>query len=139
MADSILDTTKKVLGIDPTYTAFDLDITMFINSALSELHQLGVGPANGFEITGKDQVWLDFLNSDPTLNDVKAYVFLRVRLLFDPPSTAYLVQAFESQLQELAFRINVRREELKYPWDAPVVMGRSNKLNPNNEDEVDWG
>lgn len=139
MTDSILDTTKKVLGIDATYTAFDLDIITFINSAFSDLHQLGVGPVDGYAITNKDQVWQEFLNDDKTLNNVKSYVFLRVRLLFDPPQTAYLVQAFESQLDELAFRINVRREELKYPWDVPVEMGRSNRLNSPVEDEVNWG
>lgn len=121
MTDSILDSTKKVLGIDSTYTAFDEDIKMFINSAFSTLHQLGVGPEEGFEIAGNTEVWSDFLGPDSkTLNNVKAYVYLSVRLLFDPPPTSFGIAAFERQLEELVWRINVRREEVKYPWTEPI-------------------
>lgn len=139
MTDSILDSTKKVLGIDPAYVAFDQDITTFINSTFAKLYQLGVGPENGYAITDKTDNWVDYLADDLTLNDVQAYVYLSVRLLFDPPQTAYLIQAFERQLDELGFRINVRREEIKYPWNVPVVMGRSSRLNSPIEDEVNWG
>lgn len=121
MTDSILDSTKKVLGLDPTYTAFDEDVIMHINSTLATLFQLGIGPTTGFEIASDAETWMQFLGAaDPTLNMVKSYVFLRVKLLFDPPPTSYAIQAMERQLDELGFRLNARREEVKYPWTPPA-------------------
>lgn len=140
MTESILDSTKKVLGIAVDYTAFDDQIVLFINTAFSNLNQLGVGPETGFHIEDKTPTWDDFLtDGDETQNNVKSYVYLSVRLVFDPPQTAYLVQAFEAQLEELGWRINVRREEKKHPWPTapPIVMGRS-WLAPV-ENEVNWG
>lgn len=135
--DSILDSTKKVLGIDAAYTAFDQDVTMLINTALSNLHQLGVGPATGFAITDKTQTWTQFLDDDLTLNNVQAYVFLSVRLAFDPPQSGYLTTAFQKQLEELAWRINMRVEELKHPWSDPITLGQRYPNYP--EDEVNFG
>lgn len=137
MTESILTSTKKVLGIAENYTAYDPDITMFINSALATLHQLGVGPVNGFSITDKNQTWDLFIQDELTLNNVQAYVFLSVRLLFDPPQSGYATTAFEKQLGELAYRINVRREELKYPWPEPIVLGKS--YLAQIDEEVNWG
>ena len=135
MMDSILDSTKKVLGIDAAYTAFDQDVTMLINTALSHLHQLGVGPTAGFAITNKDQTWVQFLGEDPTLNNAQAFVFLTVRLAFDPPQSGYLTTAYQKQLEELAWRLNMRVEEQKYPWTEPIVLGR--RFPSYIEDEVD--
>lgn len=125
MTDSILESTKKVLGLDSTYTAFDEDVIMGINTALAALHQLGVGPATGFEITDNTATWAQFFGdtADPTFNAVKSYVFLRVKLLFDPPPTSFAIQAMERQLDELTFRINTRREEVQYPWTPPPTTG----------------
>jgi hypothetical protein len=108
---SILTSTKKVLGIAADYTAFDLDIITHINTAFSTLTQLGVGPAEGFMIEDADPVWADFFVDDLQYNSVKSYVFLRVRYLFDPPQTSYLIAATERQIQELEWRLNVHREE----------------------------
>lgn len=136
--DSILDSTKKVLGIDAAYTAFDYDVTMLINAAFSTLHQLGVGPTTGFAITGKTEKWSDFFEEvDPTLNNVQAYVFLSVRLAFDPPQSGYATSAFQKQLEELAWRLNMRVEEKKYPWTEPIVLGR--RLPIEVDDEVNFG
>jgi hypothetical protein len=88
---SILSTTKKILGLDDNYNAFDLDVIIHINSVLADLSQLGIGPAEGFEITGPEETWDSYLGGDPNLNAVKSYVYLRVRLLFDPPGTSYLM------------------------------------------------
>lgn len=114
MSDSILTSTKKVLGIDESYTAFDVDVIMHINSVLSTLHQLGIGPAEGFAIEDAATTWSQLLNDDPRFNSVKTYVFLRVRLLFDPPGTSYLINALENQVKELEWRLNVKREEEAY-------------------------
>jgi hypothetical protein len=111
MEQSILISTKKILGIAEDYTVFDLDIITHINSAFSTLTQLGVGPAQGFMIDDATAVWADFIVDDLQYNAVKSYVFLKVRQLFDPPSTSYLISAVERQIQELEWRLNVHREE----------------------------
>jgi hypothetical protein len=110
MTESILNSTKKILGISEDYTAFDLDILTHINSVFSTLHQLGVGPVNGFVIEDADAEWMDFLQFDTRLNAVKTYVYLRVRLLFDPPQTSYLIGAMKEQIQELEWRLNMVHE-----------------------------
>lgn len=120
MTDSILDTVKKVLGIESDYTAFDEDIILHINSVFSTLQQLGVGPVNGFEITNKEQVWASFLGSNVTYNNVKTYVCLRVKLIFDPPATSFAIDSMRKQVEELEWRINVRREEVDHPWVEPT-------------------
>lgn len=109
MSDSILTSTKKVLGLEETYTAFDADITMHINSVFSTLNQLGIGPPAGFTISDKTTTW-DAFSSDPRFESIKSYVFLRVRLLFDPPGTSFLINAYENQIRELEWRLNVVRE-----------------------------
>lgn len=119
METSILNSTKKTLGIADDYTAFDLDIITHINTALSTLTQLGVGPVGGFMIEDDSAVWEDFLGeSDFQLNSVKSYVFLRVRQLFDPPTTSYLIESFDRQIRELEWRLNVHREETG--WQSPI-------------------
>ena len=114
MEQSILISTKKVLGIDKDYDVFDLDIITHINSAFSTLAQLGVGPAAGFMIEDDSEVWTDFIEDDLQYNSVKSYVFLKVRQLFDPPSTSYLISAVEKQIEELEWRLNVHREETEW-------------------------
>jgi hypothetical protein len=116
---SILESTKKVLGLTEDYTVFDEDVLMHINSAFATLHQLGLGPAEGFSIEDSNTTWDAFLSNDPRLNSVKSYIYLRVRLLFDPPTTSYLVEAIQKQLTELEWRLNVRREETA--WVDPVI------------------
>jgi len=120
MEQSILISTKKVLGIDKDYDVFDLDIITHINSAFSTLTQLGVGPAAGFMIEDDSEVWTDFIADDLQYNSVKSYVFLKVRQLFDPPSTSYLISAVEKQIEELEWRLNVHREETGWTDPDPV-------------------
>jgi len=121
---SILNSTKKILGVATDYTAFDLDIITHINTAFSTLTQLGVGPAAGFMIEDDTANWVDFIGAtDPQLNSVKSYLYLRVRMLFDPPATSYLINAYEDQLRELEWRLNVHREESQWvDPDPPVVI-----------------
>lgn len=120
--DSILDSVKKNLGLDPAYTAFDADVIMHINSIFSVLNQLGVGPAEGFAITDDTAVWGDFLDVDVKLNHVRTYMYLRVRLLFDPPTTSYLISATENQIRELEWRISTYREEGSWTDPRPVTV-----------------
>lgn len=106
MEESILISTKKILGLDEGYDAFDLDIITFINSALSTLDQLGVGVSGGFAITGSDEVWDDLNVPSNQLQLIKTYLFLKVRMLFDPPTTSYLLAAYDEQLKEYEWRLN---------------------------------
>jgi len=103
---SILDDVKHMLGITPEETAFDVDIINFVNGAFGTLHQIGVGPVVGYQITSKLNDWAEFY-TDPRLNGVKTYVFLRAKMAFDPPTTGFTQQAMERQLQELEYRLNV--------------------------------
>lgn len=127
MEQSILISTKKILGIAEDYTIFDLDIITHINTAFSTLTQLGVGPAEGFMIEDDTKVWTDFIADDLQYNSVKTYVFLRVRQLFDPPSTSYLITAVDNQIKELEWRLNVHREDTEwvdpdpYPEDPDAI------------------
>jgi hypothetical protein len=124
MEQSILTSTKKILGIAEDYTVFDLDILTHINTAFSTLTQLGVGPADGFMIEDASALWTDFDPIDDHLNynTVKSYVFLKVKQLFDPPTTSYLISAYEKQIEELEWRMNVYREETEWVDPEPPIV-----------------
>lgn len=123
MYESILTGTKKNLGITEDYTAFDADIVMHINSVFSILNGVGLGPAEGFMISDKTAVWATFLGTDNRLNSVKTYVYLRVRMLFDPPTTSYLINALEAQYKEIEWRLSIQRESTAWVDPDPVVLG----------------
>ena len=110
MTDSILNSTKKVLGIAEDYAEFDLDIMLHINSAFSTLQQLGIGPAEGFMIEDDSITWGSLLRGDKRFSAIKTYVYLRVRLLFDPPTSSFAITAMQEQIKELEWRLNVDRE-----------------------------
>jgi hypothetical protein len=110
MSQSILNSTKKVLGLAPDYSAFDEDVILFINAALSNLTQVGVGPANGVTIADSTATWDLLPESVNTLSAAKSYVALCVKLAFDPPQNSFTVAALEKQLSELLWRINVSTE-----------------------------
>jgi hypothetical protein len=122
MEQSILTSTKKILGISPDYTAFDLDIITHINAAFSTLAQLGVGPATGFMIEDESAEWYDYIEEDIQLNTIKSYVFLKVRQLFDPPTTSYLITAMEKQIAEFEYRLNTNREMTEWVDPNPVII-----------------
>lgn len=111
MTTSILLTIKKMLGISEEYKAFDLDIVININSVFLTLEQLGVGPSPAFQITGDEESWTDYLGSDlSNYPGIQSYVYLRVRLLFDPPTASYLVDAMQKQCAEFEWRLNLQKE-----------------------------
>lgn len=104
--DSILLTVKKGIGIDPSYEAFDPDIIMHINSVLFILTQEGIGPKEGFNITGQSETWEDFLGESNTkLSAVQSYVTLKTRLLFDPPQSGTLNEQITKLISELEWRL----------------------------------
>lgn len=118
MNESILTSTKKIVGLDADYTAFDTDIVFHINTAFSTLYQLGIGPDEGFMIEDATAVWADFIGTDKRLSSVKTYVYLRVRLLFDPPGTSYHIGAMKEEIQQLEWRLNVLSEATR--WTDPM-------------------
>ena len=108
--DSILDSTKKLLGISAEDTDFDTDVIININSALAVLTQLGVGPSSGFSITDAESTWSDLVSSDKRLEFVKTYVYLKVKVAFDPPMSSAVMEAMKQQISELEWRILVAAE-----------------------------
>ena len=115
--ESILDSVKKTLGFDSTYTVFDLDITLGINSAFGSLQQLGVGADGGFTIADNTTLWSQYISELLYLGMVKQYIFLSVKLMFDPPGTSFGIEAIEKQIDQLAWRINSAFEGLHPPSD----------------------
>lgn len=105
--DSILKTIKKLLGISEDETHFDTDLIIHINSVFSILHQLGVGPDKSFKIEGDTETWDNFVEDDTNFNDVITYMYLKVRLIFDPPASSAVMSAMERQISELEWRLNV--------------------------------
>lgn len=123
MEQSILLSVKKNLGIEADDTAFDHDVLTFANTAFSTLSQLGVGP-QGFNITDESLEWSAFLSDTAPhrdqLNRVKTFVYLSVRMMFDPPSSSYTQTAFQRQIDELIFRLSVDREDTDWTDPFPV-------------------
>ena len=118
MENSILISTKKVLGLDASYVAFDMDVIMHINAAFSILNQLGVGPIDGFMIEDDTAMWDDFVldaGTEVSKSLVKTYVQLKARMLFDPPTTSFLLEAMDKQIKEYEWRLNVSREFVLFP------------------------
>lgn len=108
--DSILDSVKKALGLDAADTSFDLDVTMYINSVFGPLKQVGVGPDTGFMIVDNTTLWSQYVASTSYLGMVKAYIQLKVKMLFDPPENRFGGPAIDKVLDEYLWRINIQAE-----------------------------
>lgn len=123
MEQSILKSTKKILGIEPDDTSFDLDIITHINSEFSTLTGLGVGPVGGFVVEDELATWTLYLADDPVnLNYVKVCIYLRTRLLFDPPTQSFLLEAIKEQLQEAEWRLSTNREAVEWVDPTPISV-----------------
>ena len=108
--ESILTSIKKLLGIAEDYEHFDQDIIMHINTVLAILTQLGVGPETGFSIADKSTKWNEFISNKLYYEPVKTYVYLKVKLLFDPPQSSIVLEATNRTISELEFRLNAAAE-----------------------------
>lgn len=122
MGSSILNDIKKTLNLVEAYDAFDQDILLYINAVLSNAAQVGIGPDNGFMIIGKGETWRQLLGDDKLLNNVKLYISLKVKMLFDPPQTAHAIAATERIIAEQEYRMSVHRENQH--WVSPVDVVR---------------
>lgn len=117
MTGSILDDVKKVCSLPADYTPFDDLVILHINTVFTTLSQLGIGPDAGFMIEDNTVTWDSFVGTDLNLNSVKTYVGLSVRMLFDPPQTSFVIDAMNKQIEELGWRLNVKREGVS--WTDP--------------------
>ena len=108
--ESILTSIKKLLGITEEYTHFDEDLIMHINSVFMVLTQLGVGPSEGFVIEDDSAYWTDFIEDPSKLQAVKSYVYLKVKLLFDPPLSSAVIESTNRMISEYEWRLNVEAE-----------------------------
>jgi hypothetical protein len=111
MNDSILTTIKKLFGPEEDDVSFNTDIIIHINSALMNLNQLGVGP-EGFYITDDTKTWSNFLGADKSLEAVKTYIYLKVKMVFDPPTSPTVLEAMERQITQLEWRLNSQAERV---------------------------
>lgn len=113
MVNSILDDVKKTLNLDPSYTAFDGTIILHINTVFSILNGLGVGPTSGFSIGDGTITWDAYgdVSADRNMNLVKTYMGLRVKMMFDPPTTSFAIDATLKLIEELEVRISIKRED----------------------------
>lgn len=123
--DSILTLIKKLLGNEPEVTNFDVDIITHINSVFMILTQAGVGPKEGFVITGPDEKWTDFLGDVILLEGVKTYIYQKVKLVFDPPTITAVLEAMERSIAEFEWRLN---EIADKPVPVPVVVDEEEGL-----------
>lgn len=123
MDDSILDTIKKMLGIDPTVTAFDTDIIVLINSAFLPLNQIGIGPVEGYSISGSSGKWSEYTTDIDNLESVKSYIYLKVKTIFDPPSSSYVLQQYTQTIKELEWRLCLEGEAIPHPDNEQYYDG----------------
>ena len=122
--DSILTSIKKLLGITAEYKQFDPDLIIHINSVFLILKQLGIGPEQGFSISGEYETWDQFLpEGSENFEAVKSYIYIKVKLLFDPPTSSAVMEAMNRIASEYEWRLNVEAES------APVIVGEDGDQN----------
>lgn len=111
LEEKILSSIKKLLGLNDGVTVFDTDIVIHINTVFANLTQMGVGPQNyegkniGFKISTGNEVWGDFTSNDILIENVKTYVYIKVKMVFDPPTSSALIDAYNAQAKELEWRL----------------------------------
>ena len=138
MNDSILVTIKKMLGLDDEYTPFDMDVIVHINAAFMTLCQMGIGPKEGYEVSDYDQTWSDFLTNEVMLGAVKTWVYLQVKMVFDPPSNSFVMDAMKTQAEQILWRLNVQAESVEkfdFMTEESLKRGGSKANIPDKEED----
>lgn len=118
--ESILTSIKKLLGIEESYTHFDSDLIMHINSVFMILTQMGVGPSEGFSISDDTAGWSDFIEDETYLDSVKSYIYLKVKLLFDPPLTSAVMESTNKLISELEWRLYMAADTARLNGEVGV-------------------
>ena len=122
--DSILTSIKKLLGIEEDYTHFDADIIMHINSVFFILRQAGVGPSKAFNIKDKEAVWTDFISENfEEFEALKTYVYMKVKLMFDPPLSSSVMEAMKEFIREFEWRLNVEGDVPESEGEEEIQNG----------------
>jgi len=120
--NSILDSTKDTLGLAADYTPFDAALITHINSAFSDLTDIGIGPSEGFIIEDNTAVWSDFIGDNLRyVGGVTNFIWLKTRTYFDPPEGRYAIQATDGQLSQMLWRLSVIRENVEWVPANPVI------------------
>ena len=118
MTDSIFNSVKKVVGLLGDVGSFDEDVLLYINSVVSTLRQLGLSIPSDFYVLDDVQTWSDLLGEFRDLDLVKSYMAMKVRLMFDPPSSSFGLTSMTEMVTELEWRINVLTDQ---PYSVPVL------------------
>ena len=123
--ESILTSIKKLLGIEEDYEQFDPDIIMHINTVFALLKRMGVGPSKGFSIQDAETVWDDFLGEDPNiiLEAVRTYIYLKVRMIFDPPTSSAVIEAIKENIKELEWSLNFEADAMAGCEEVKIQNG----------------
>lgn len=121
--ESILNSIKKLLGIPEDYDHFDSDIIMHINSVFTTLTQLGVGPEDGFSINDEVEKWEDFLPEERMIHSVKSYMFMKVKLMFDPSLSSAVIECTKEQIKEMEWRIQVAVDSANTKSEEEIQNG----------------
>lgn len=121
--ESILNSIKKLLGIAEDYDHFDSDIIMHINSVFTTLTQLGVGPEDGFSINDEAEKWEDFLPEERMIHSVKSYMFMKVKLMFDPPLSSAVIECTKEQIKEMEWRLQVAVDSANTKSEEEIQNG----------------
>lgn len=103
--ESILTSVKKICGMSESFEAYDDDVILHINTIFMTLRQMGIGPTTGFSISDDSAEWRDFIENIETLEAVKTYVSLKVKLIFDPPQSSTVMQAYKDTIAECEWRL----------------------------------
>ena len=113
MEGSILNTIKILVGIEPSDDAFDTNLIVLINSAIMILRQIGISPSDGFSITDSSATWSDYISDIKLYESVKEYIHLKVAIIFDPPTSSYVLEAMKEQIKEFEWRLQNEKEEFE--------------------------
>lgn len=128
---SILNDVKQMLGVEADYDAFDTDIIININSVFMVLNQLGVGPKECFSIKDELATWESFTQGKIDIEATKTYVYLRTRLLFDPPANSFTISALDNQAKELGWRL-LAQTEARSETEEPTE-----NIEPMTKEDID--
>ena len=113
VSESILNSIKKLLNISKDEHAFDTDIIIHINSVISALLQIGIGPSEGFRVSDESDTWQDYIADEQKIDYIKTYIYLKVKMIFDPPLNSSLMQSFNETIRELEWRLHINYESTK--------------------------
>ena len=111
--DSILETIKNLIGITSECTDFDANIMVHINSAIMRLRQLGIGPQRGFSVRDASTTWNEYIDDIDLYEAVKDYIHLKVKIVFDPPTSSYVLEAMNKKIKELEWVLQTEKEEIE--------------------------